>query len=449
MRGDRYGLAVLVVATCAACATNPAPPMPASLAHPEFVYPAVPAGLADAAAGDRIERGWRLLQADDLRNADREFSVAIERIPGLFPARTGLGYVALARRDAPAAVAAFEDALGTAPAYVPALVGRGQALLALGRDADALTAFEAALAVDPALAELRQRVDVLRFRRLQDLIEAARAAAAAGRAADAVRAYEAAAAASPESAFLHRELGLVERRQGNGDAALRHLRRAVELEPEDAAALIEVGELLEEGQDFAGAEAAYRRAADLDPGPRVTGRLAAVIERARDARLPAEFRAIPAAAQISRGALAALIAVRLDRVVQSAPVREVVVTDTAGHWAAPWIAQVARAGIIEPFANHTFQPSTAVTRGELASAVRGVVALVARERPDLQAALAGRPDIADMTSNHLSYPAASVAVASGVLPLLAGGRFDVGRAVSGAEAAEAVGRLRAFVDGPR
>ena len=74
--------------------------------------------------------------------------------------------------------------------------------------------------------------------------------------------------------------------------------------------------------------------------------------------------------------------------------------------------------------------------------------LVAADRPALRARLAERPAIADMAPGHLSYPAASVAVASGVLPLLDGGRFDVGRLVRGAEAAAAIDRVRALARAP-
>jgi hypothetical protein len=72
------------------------------------------------------------------------------------------------------------------------------------------------------------------------------------------------------------------------------------------------------------------------------------------------------------------------------------------------------------------------------------VSLIAADRPALRARIAERPRIADMGTGHLSYPAASIAVASGVMPLLDGERFAVGRDVSGAEAAEAVDRLRAL-----
>ena len=106
-----------------------------------------------------------------------------------------------------------------------------------------------------------------------------------------------------------------------------------------------------------------------------------VLERASEARLPEPFRAIPASTQMTRGELAALIGVRLEGVLRTAPPREIVVTDAAGHWAASWIALVARAGIIEPFANHTFQPESGVTRGDLAGAVRQIVARLASDRP--------------------------------------------------------------------
>jgi hypothetical protein len=119
-------------------------------------------------------------------------------------------------------------------------------------------------------------------------------------------------------------------------------------------------------------------------------------------------------------------------------------TDTRGHWAATWIGQVARAGILEPFANHTFQPDAGVARAELARAVRRILVLLAVQRPALQAHLNARQRIADMAAGHLSYVDASVGVASGVTPLVEGGRFLPTRPVPGIEAIEAVARLQAL-----
>jgi tetratricopeptide (TPR) repeat protein len=317
-------------------------------------------------------------------------------------------------------------------------------LLGAGRNDDALAAFESALAADGSLVDVRRRVDVLRLRNLQELIAAGRAAAAAGRRADARLAYTRAIAASPDSAFLYREIGLLERSDGDADAALAHFRRAVELDPGDGQSFVQIGELLEARGEFAGAEAAYRRADEIDPGAGIAARVAAAAERARDARLPAEFRAIPAAPRLTRGGLAALIGVRLDPVIRRAPERQVVMTDVGGHWAAPWIGLVARAGVLEAFENHTFQPEAPVRRADLAGAVQQLVVLLSQERVDLRARLAERPRIADMDPGHLSYPAAAVAVATGVLPLLDGGQFQANRVVTGAEAVEAIARVQSL-----
>ena len=450
MRPSRATLPLTaLLALIAGCATRVVPPLPVALAYPEFVYPTLPQPLATADAAERIDRGWRFLQNGDLGSADREFADALQGAPALYPARAGGAYVALARGDYDRALDSFDAVLGGAARYVPALAGRGQTLLALNQTAAALEAFEALLAADPSLAEVRIRIDVLRFRSLQALIEAARDAAAAEQTTEARSAYEQALQVSPDSAFLYRELGLLEREQGNLDAGLDRFRRAADLDPGDAVSLTQLGELLDERRDFVGAEAAYRRAADIAPSDDLNTRIAAIVQRARDAQLPAQFRAMAGSSRISRGDLAALLGVRLEDILQEAPELDLVMTDTQGHWATNWIVQVARAGIIDPFANHTFQPGTLITRSDLADAVSRVAAVMAVSRPEIRRRLTERPQIADMAAEHLSYPAVSAAIASGVMLLLDGGRFEVARPVSGAEAIDVVTRLRALAGSPR
>lgn len=436
-------LAVLAMLT-SACAQKKVPLPAAKPVHPEFLYPTVPAALQKTFAAEHVDLGWRYLQIDDLRGADREFAAALRSNPKMYPAHAGHGFVAAARRDFDRAVTAFDAALAASPSYVPALVGRGQALLALRREGEALASFEAALKADPSLSDVRQRTEVLRFRGLQDLIEDAREAARSDRIPDARAAYERAITASPESAFLYRELGVLERRAGNTEQALARLRRATELDSLDTMAFVQLAELLESRDDFAGAEAAYRKAVELDPSPELEAKLATVAKNAREAKLPAEFKAALTATQITRGDLAALIGVRLEPIVKRAPERQVVVTDMRGHWAAPWIAQVAGAGIMPPFENHTFQPNAAVRRGDLAVAVSRLLTLLAASDTGLRARLGQRPAIADMNRRHVQYMAAADAVASGVMPLLDGERFQVGRPVSGSEAVEVLDRVRAL-----
>ena len=431
----------MLLLVVSACATRLPPPLPAALKYPEFVSPTVPPALKTSDAAVSLDRGWRFLQNDDLGSAAREFARALGRDRRFYPARAGEGYVSLARRDYDKAVAAFDGALSADKTYVPALVGRGQALLGLEREGDALVAFEQALALDSSLESVRRRIEVLRFRNVQDLIESARAAATRGRLDEARTAYERAIATSPDSAFLHHELGVVERRQGDLDAALQHLRKAAELDPSDAAALTEIGAILESRQQYDAALASYRRANEIEPTAALADRIAGAAAKAREASLPADFRALPQSPQITRGELAALLGIRLEPILRSAATRQIVVTDVRNHWAAPWIATVVNAGVLDPFENHTFQPAARVRRADLATAVSRVVGLIAQQRPDLRQKMAERPRVADMSTGHLDYPAVAVAVATGVLPL-ADGRFQVSRQVSGAEAIEAVTKLQ-------
>ena len=417
------------------------PPLPPVLKYPEFVYPSV--GQTSAAQAGAVDLGWRYLQNDDLRGAEREFAAALKVVPDFVPARTGEGYVALARQDNARALDQFELALRGAPAYAPALVGKGQALLAMNRDSDARAAFEAALRADPSLTNLGSRIDVLKFREIQTLIAAARQAMNAGRLPEARAAYERAIAATPDSAVLYRELGTVDRRLGDTGSALEQFNRAVALDPTDAIALAQTGEILEERGDFGGAEAAYRNAHNADAFAGYDRKAEAVAAKGADARLPEEFRALASAERITRGDLAALIGIRLQDVLRSAPGTPSVTTDTAGHWAAPWIAQAVATGVMPAFDNHTFQPGAALRRVDLAEAASALLRVMARTNPALQARLAGRPAVADMDPSHLNYPAVAAAVSAGVLPLL-DGRFDIERPVSGADAMAAIDRLRAL-----
>lgn len=438
----RVTVVLALVALAAGCAMKEAPALPPTLKYPDFVYPSVsPAAGPQAMA---IDRGWRFLQNDDLGSAEREFESALKAVPDLAAARTGEGYAALAKKDHMHALDQFNLALRNTPTYAPALVGKGLTLLSLDRDGEARAAFEAAIKADPSLTGLSSRIDVLRFREIQDLIAAARDATNAGRLDEARAAYQRAIAATPDSEVLYRELGLVERRRGDAAAALEQFNHAVMLDPTDAISLAQVGELLEARGDFSGAETAFRNAHTADPASGYDRKADAAAARTREARLPAEYRALSSAPQITRGDLAAIIGIRLEDLLRDAPSNAVVTTDTAGDWAAPWIAQVAANGVIPPFDNHTFQPRSSLRRVDLAEAVNTLLRILARTRPALQAQLAARPTIADMSPSHLNYPAAAAAVSTGILPLVDAGRFETERPVSGAEAIAAIDRLRAL-----
>ena len=439
---------VLAAAVIAGCAPKTAPPpSSATLRYPDFVFPAAPEALARTSLAERVQRGWLALQAGDTARARREFSAALQSNAAFYPAETGLGYASLADRDYAGAVDSFGRALSQAPRYVPALVGRGDALAGAGRRDEAIGDLEAAVAARPELTDVRRRLDVLVFRHQQETLQAARAAASAGRLDDAAAAYQRAITRSPDSALLYKELAGVERRQGRTDLAVEHLRKAVSLDPSDARAFVQLGEVLEAERDYGAAADAYGRAATLEPGAELFARAAAARAMAGVSRLPGPFQAMAKAARITRGDLAALLGVRLGALLDSAPRRDVVVvTDVTGHWAASWIAAVMRAGVMEPYPNHTFGPDDVVSRLDLARAASRVLELLAARRPRLAREwLEARPQIADVPPGHLGYPAAALVVGAGVMPLVDGADFEPSRPVSGAEAIDVVTRLEGLV----
>jgi tetratricopeptide (TPR) repeat protein len=440
-------LAALVAVIAMACAGK-TPPVPVvdTPKYPEFVAPTIPSDQANGRAAEGEARGWQFLQAGDLKSADRELSAALKVSPGFYPADAATGYLELARSDPKAALSHFEKVLERRPTYASALVGKGQALVQLNRETEALAVFEAAVSADATLTDIRRRIEVLRFRSAEQGLGAARDAARAGKLDDAVRLYTAAIAASPDSPFLYRELAAVERRTGAADAALVHFRKAAELDPSDAASVAQIGEVLEGSGDLEGAQKAYGDSLAIEADPAVEHRLEAVRARLELSRLPEEYRAIEQAPQVQRGDLAALIGVRLAPLLQGDPQLDaVLITDVRNHWAAAWIIEVARAGVMEPYANHAFQPRNIVRRIDLAQAIAPMLTRIAATQPARAKAWEdARLKFSDLSPGHLAYPAASAAVASGVLKANPDGTFQPSRPVTGAEATEAIDRLAAL-----
>jgi tetratricopeptide (TPR) repeat protein len=431
----------LTVAGCAKPRVN----LPAAAAAPtfdDFVFPSAAADLAGPAVLDWHRAAWQVLQAGDARSAERDFTAILKQSPAFFPAEAGLGYTALARKDAQAALAHFDKALARSAAYAPALAGRGEALLALGRTDAAADAFQRALAADPGLTALNSRVDVLKFRSVQQNIENARKAAEAGKLDDARRGYLAAIAASPESAFLYRELAAIEHKSGDNPSALAHARQAVNLDPSDARALMLIAEVLEADGEWVKAADAYAAANAAEPADATAAKARQMREQAAFEAMPEEYRSIESSPAITRAQLAALLGTRLGDVLRRGEARPVVVTDVRANWAAPWIQAVTRAGVMEPFPNHTFQPDATVHRGDLAQAISRVLALIATANPALAARWRDpRPTFADVGPAHLQYPSAARAVSAGVMTPLEGDTFQLTRPVAGSEARDAVSKL--------
>ena len=345
-----------------ACAPKKLPPPAAAVApafptfeRPELIEP-LPVPLP-AAVSQRYDAGWTSLQAGRPEEASATFTEVIGSTPAFYPARAAHGYARLAARDINGAVTSFDAALAARPGYLPALAGRAEALIAGHRDVEAIGALEALIAADPQRTAARTRLETLRLQVIEGLVAEARAARQRNDLDAARTAWTRAVEASPDSADFLRELAQVERQAGQLDAALTHARAALLLDDGDAPTQALVGELESARGNLRPALEAYTRAAARDPRPEYRARIEDLERRIDLAGMPGAFRSIGERGAISRGDLAALLGARLEPLLAAARTQPIpLMTDVRGHWAQRWILDVARAGVMEVFPNHTFQP---------------------------------------------------------------------------------------------
>jgi tetratricopeptide (TPR) repeat protein len=152
----------------------------------------------------------------------------------------GLGYARLAREEYAWARAAFREALSLEPNNEDGLAGYGEVLLKLGHRDAALQCFESILA--------------LGFREDHDLImQVGRALFREGLFTRAREFFELVLVAHPDSSEAASCLGYAAHRLGDDDAAVRWLRRGLELDPNDPEAQIYIGNVLYDGGDYDGA----------------------------------------------------------------------------------------------------------------------------------------------------------------------------------------------------
>jgi tetratricopeptide (TPR) repeat protein len=445
MRRTSVRLAGVLAALMLACAPKTTPPaVVTSPRFPTYPQPEVPAALR--ASRDVVEHhdlAWRRLQSGDLRGANRDFAALLKQHPTLYPAETGLGFVHLAGREFKTAATRFSAVVARQARYVPALIGLAEAQIGLNNDGQAIAALERVLAVDPKREAVRTRLELVRFRMVQSLIDEARRARQANRLDAAEQAFEQALAASPTSTLILRELAQVELRAGRADDAEAHVRRAVKLDAGDAEGHAALGEVLEARGRIRDAAASYRRAASLDDRPEWRKVAAELSEKADMAALPREFGSLSGSATITRAHLAAYVGARLGTLIEAAPRRTVAVaTDIGRHWASPWILPVTRAGVMNVYPNHTFQPGTAVRRGDLAQVMAQLIGLAVPARSTaLSGWRAARPRFPDLPPSNVFYQAAALAVAAGLMSTDAGGNFRPTQPATGADLTKAVARI--------
>jgi tetratricopeptide (TPR) repeat protein len=426
----------------AGCVTTPRLPTAAVAAtlaaDPVPVVPPDAQARADVAA--RHDAAWRRATAGDVRGASREFNAILKAAPDFYPSMTGLAMLDLAGAQFKSALVRLSAVTRAHGRYLPAWIALADAELGVHDDGAAIVALEHVLSLDPARDDLRSRLELVRLRVIQRLLEASRAARAGGHLEEAQASLTEALRYGPQSPLILRDLAVNETARGALDDAETHARRAIQLEPGDADGWIALADVLEAKRRYADAEQAIGRAVAIDPRPAWRERATRLHERAEMESLPPGFASLPSATTFTRAEAAAYIGIKLPRLLARAAARPAVATDIRGHWASPWIVAVTRAGVMPVFANHTFQPGATVRRSDLAGIAAALVTIAKSGSADLQRWRAARPAFADLPSSHAAYRDAALAVASGTMTSI-DGRFEASGRATGTELDGVVSRV--------
>jgi tetratricopeptide (TPR) repeat protein len=198
-----------------------------------------------------INAGALALTRDDLPMALARLTRAVQHVPANAIARNNLGFAQLRSGLLDAALASFERAIAVKHDYAQAHNNRGIALAQLGRRADAIAAFGRALSFDPSLADAA--------------VNLGDAHADAGDADAATRAYDAALAREPARVAARSGHAFATALAGDLAGAQAALEGIVTQHPDDAAAWQTLGAVANWAWDHDRAEAAFSRAAALDP----------------------------------------------------------------------------------------------------------------------------------------------------------------------------------------
>jgi tetratricopeptide (TPR) repeat protein len=156
------------------------------------------------------------------------------------------------------------------------------------------------------------------------------------------------------------------------------------------------------------------------------------------------FREIQAAPSVTRERVAAII-VRYFPQVTERPQTPQIVTDIDASWARSEIQTVVDLGLMDTFANHTFDPLALVPRGDFATALARLIQILGL--PPVTSAPIPTPDVAE---TNTQYSDIQLVLGRSLMTLQDSGEFGVSDDVSGKDAIQAVERLlRSFQQAQR
>jgi Tfp pilus assembly protein PilF len=436
----RAGLPLALVLLLASCVTVPPTP-------PNLYLENLPQSMTTSMAlEERIqtEDAW-----NDLRDGrlDRAEKALVKLGPESPLYAVGLGYLALIQENYESAADFFNQAAEKYPGSPLPRLGLVQLYQKTDESDKAFNELREVLKLDSQNGWARDEFEALKKQKTDLAVGEARAAAASGDMDKARDAYLKALHYSPDSPAVHLALADIYRKEDKPSSALVHLKAAAAADPRNAKILEDYAATLEDAKQYERSLEVYEKLQELAlDNAKVRERVESLKNRLGIFELPSRYNDIAATPAISREDLAALLAVKLRGDLGEAPARPPIIVDVAASWASKFILQVTSLGLLDVYANHTFQPRRIVTRGDLAEALNRVISyLEERGRRFLRQVPLDRITVADVTPDHYLYRSISEVLSYQIMELFADRTFRPDQSVSGAEAIKAVNALVAVM----
>jgi tetratricopeptide (TPR) repeat protein len=381
--------------------------------------PAAVSQVPPKLAKDYAALWMRFVAGKDDGKLEKDLDKLLKKQTKFDPALTIEGYLHLYSHDDAGATQRFMAAFAINPKNRIAVYYLAEIAFGHQEHAAAAGFYAQLLTLDPSRPDIDTKWQRALLLAAEGVLQSGARAEAENRLGDAEQAYRQALTILPKEPNLHQHLADLLTREN----------KTAEAEAERKIA----GELMPRGAESSAASV-----------PANTGSVDTLDDLGRWGGDINRFHEIRSAESITREQLAALLVRYFPQLMELRQTPQIV-TDVQNSWASSEIRTVVGVGLIDPLPNHTFEPSTMVTRGDLALTMGRLMRLL-KASPETPQPIAA-PDLA---ATSALYPEARLVLGSGVMTLQDSGSFNVSGVVSGKEAVRSAETLnRIFQQLPR
>ncbi len=321
-----------------------------------------------------VEETWTRIRQGDAVRAEKLIAKMGSQNPFYL---VGLGYVSFLNDQLPAAETYFKQELKNDPESTLAHAGLAQIYLKTGQEDQAFNEYLEVLKKEPENPWALKEFEDLKSKLTEAHLEEARSYLAAGDTAQAKAAFLKLLNYSPKDLEAHLGLARLYLQDKEMTNALFHYHTAYTLDPKNKDTVKEYADcLFAAGQNGRSLDM-YQEYLELDPkNKEVKDRVENLKNRLGIFELPSQYQSIPSSMAVTREEVAALIAVKFKPYLENGQAKPPVIIDVATSWASRQIMKVASLGIMQGYANHTFQPRQAVSRAEMAEILTRLISLL-------------------------------------------------------------------------